>query len=128
MRDYQREKNNSWHLPKQLYKQTLCLIRDYPRLKEEYKDVIEGRHFQEGGGKSSKPGDPTGTLACRIESIHDRIVAVEKALTDIPEEYRNGIWKNIAYDTRFPDDADRTTYGRWKARYVWQVAYNMHWI
>ena len=36
--------------------------------------------------------------------------------------------KNIIYDARYPDDADRRTYGRWKARFVYHVARNMGWI
>lgn len=128
MRDYQREKNNPWHLPKHLYRQTLYLIRDYNRLKEDYTDTLEESHAQDGSGRSSKPGDPTGALACRLESMHDRIAAVEKAKQEIPEEYRQGVWQSIIYGTRYPDDAGRNTYSRWKAKFVWHVAKNMRWI
>lgn len=127
MRDYQREKNNQYHLPKDLYRQTLYLIRDYYRLIEEYGDMIDEGPDPEnvcGGG----PGDPTGALAVRLESVHDRVTAIEKAKKSIPEEYIPGIWKNIIWGSRYPDDANRSTYGRWKARFVYQVAKNMHWI
>lgn len=128
MRDYQPQKNNPWHLPKHLYKQTLCLIRDYNRLKEDYEEAILESHTAEGGVGGGAPGDPTGALALRIENMHDRLKAVEKAKKEIPEEYQAGVWQNIIYDARYPDDADRRTYGRWKARFVYHVARNMGWI
>lgn len=128
MRDYQREKNNQWVLPHNLYRQTLWLIRDYGRLKEDYTDTLEESHAPEGGGHGSKPGDPTGALVCRLENMHDRIRAVEKAREEIPEEYFEGIWNQIVHNRRYPDDADRHTYGRWKARFVWLVAHYLKWI
>ena len=118
MRDYQPQK----------YKQTLCLIRDYNRLKEDYEDAILESHTAEGGIGGGAPGDPTGALASKIENMHDRLKAVEKAKKEIPEEYQAGVWQNIIYDARYPDDADRHTYGRWKARFVYHVARNMGWI
>ena len=128
MRDYQSDKNNQWHLPKYLYRQTLALIRDYSRLKEEYVDTIEETHAPEGEGRTNLPGDPTGALACRLDSMHVRISAVEKAMDEIPKEYMQGVWGNIVYAKRYPDDAGARTYGRWKARFIWLVAYHMKWI
>lgn len=128
MRDYQPEVNNQWHLPKYLYRQTLAMIRDYDRLKDEYIDVIEETHAPEGEGRTNLPGDPTGALACRLSSMSDRITAVEKAEKEIPAEYMKGVWENIAYAVPYPDDAGARTYGRWKARFVWLVAYHMKWI
>ena len=60
--------------------------------------------------------------------MHDRLKAVEKAKKEIPEEYQAGVWQNIIYDARYPDDADRHTYGKWKARFVYHVARYMGWI
>ena len=126
VRDYQPKKNNPWHLPKHLYKQTLCLIRDYNRLKEDYEDAILPSRDSNYRG-SNQPSDPTGTAALRIENMHDRIRAVERAKKEIPEEYQQGVWQNIIYGTRYPEDADRRTYGRWKARFVYLVAKFMGW-
>lgn len=127
MRDYQREKNNPYWLPTDLYRQTLYLVRDYKRLKQEHTDIILSTNAQQEG-RSSLPTDPTCQIAMRLENIFERISAVEKAFNIIPEEYQNGIYKNITEFEAYPLDAGRNTYGRWKARFIFQVARNMHWI
>lgn len=122
-RDYQRSKNNPWILPYNLYRQTLYAIRDYERLKEEYEDMLTGSAINiDGQPKGTKIGDPTIILAIKAENIHNRIRAIEKAKETIPKEYVKGVWQNIVYDAPFPDDADRTTYGRYKSKFVYEAA------
>ena len=128
MRDYQKNKNNPWRLPKYLYKQTLNLIRDYHRLKEEYDDILQSSPQDSNNGKSNMPGDPTGSKVIRLEKINERISAIEKAKAEIPGEYIQGVWNSIVHEAAYPTDADRTTYWRYKAKFIYQVADNMHWI
>ena len=127
MRDYQKKKNNPWRLPKYLYKQTLNLIRDYHRLKEEYEDALHSSPQDSSSGRSSMPGDPTGAKVIKLEKLHERIQAIEKAKREIPEVYMQGVWNSIVHGAAYPEDADRTTYWRYKAKFVYQVAENMHW-
>jgi len=127
VRDYQKKKNNPWRLPKYLYKQTLNLIRDYHRLKEEYEDALHSSPQDSSGGRSSMPGDPTGAKVIKLEKLYERIQAIEKAKREIPEEYMQGVWNSIVHGAAYPADADRTTYWRYKAKFVYQVAENMHW-
>ena len=126
MRDYQKVRNNPFVLPNNLYRQTLYLIRDYSRLKEEYQDVLYGSSAE--GGRGSMPGDPTGALAIKLENLYSRIRAVEKAKAEIPPEYMTGIWENIISGRGYPKDAARNTYGNWKRKFIWAVARNMKWI
>ena len=130
MRDYNPEKG-LYVLPNNLWRQTISMIRDYDRLKTEYDDRInEGMSpgSEEPSGKTYRTGDPTGVKAIKLSSIAERIRAVEKAMLWIPYEYREGIWNHIVFRSRFPGDADRSTYTRWQQRYVFEVAKNMHWI
>lgn len=130
MRDYNPIKG-MYILPNNLWRQTISMIRDYDRLKTEYDDRIgEGMSpgSEEASGKTYKTGDPTGVKAIKLSSISERIRAVEKAMLWIPYEYREGIWNHIIYRSRFPGDADRSTYTRWQQRYVFEVAKNMHWV
>lgn len=128
VRDYQKKKNNPWRLPKFLYKQTLNLIRDYHRLKEEYEAAIESGPQGTAGGRSSMPGDPTGAKVIKLEKLYERLCSIEKAKKEIPEEYMQGVWNSIVHGAAYPNDADRTTYWRYKAKFIYQVAENMHWI
>lgn len=127
MRDYQKKKNNPYKLPKFLYKQTLNLIRDYYRLKEEYDDMLNSS-TNASAGKGSMPGDPTGAKVIKLEKLSERISAIEKAKRNIANEYEQGVWNNIVHEAAYPNDADRRTYGRYKARFIFEVAKNMNWI
>lgn len=129
MRDYQRTISNPYHMPNNLYKQTLAMIRDYYRLKEEYDAMMqESAAPPDGQPKGNKTGDPTGSLVIRLENTSSRINAIEKAKRGIPPEYIDGIWKSIQYREKYPQDAGRNTYGRWKAKFIWLVAHYMEWI
>ena len=74
------------------------------------------------------PGDPTGAKVIKLEKLHERIQAIEKAKREIPEVYMQGVWNSIVHGAAYPNDAGRSTYAKWKARYIWCVANNMHWI
>ena len=41
MRDYQRKKNNPYRLPPNLYREVKYMVKDYPRLVEEYKTLTD---------------------------------------------------------------------------------------
>lgn len=127
MRDYQRKKNNSYSLPCYLYKRMLYLIRDYDRLKAERKDILFGTPEHDGAPHSGF-GSPTESKALRLYMLDTECSAVEKALNNIPECYRKGIMRNICYYEPYPLDADRTTYGKWKHKFVYFVAKNLHHI
>ena len=123
MKEYQRIKKNPWILPRNLYMQTLYVIRDYERLKEEYEDILAGSAIHmDGQPKGTKIGDPTGTTAARLEKYHDRLKAIEAAKEEIPKEYIKGIWQNILYAAPFPHDASRSTYGLYKSKFGFEVA------
>lgn len=94
MREYQRKKNNPWRLPQNLYMRVLYTIRDYNRIKAEQ----------------------------NTEAHLSEISAIETALLDIPEFFRESILNNILYDSYFPLGADERTYRRYKQRYIYSVA------
>lgn len=126
-RDYQPKKKNPYFLETTLYKATLAIIRDYERIKREYDDAIYSSP-QPGQPSGSGIGDPVNRAAVKRLKMEERLKAVERALTEIPEEYRRGIMDSIVYDTRYPRDADRSTYSKWKRRFVYKVAKKMDWI
>ena len=131
MRDYQPRKDNQYYMDDRLWRKTHFVIRDYYRLKTEYEDRIgEGMSIgtEVSGGKTNRTGDPTAIKAVKLAVISEQIRAIEKAKLAIPYEYMDGIWDNIQYYSRYPDYADRHTFGRWKRIYVWNVARYLNWI
>lgn len=121
MRDYQRKLNNSYSLPHTLYRRVLAVIRDYDRQREEINNILYGtaEHHEISGGFIGKPTENT---AVRILQYTGDIEAVEKALETIPEEYRMAVLDNIRYGDKFPYTAGASTWARWKAKFVYEVA------
>lgn len=124
MRDYQRRRCNKYQLPTAVYHQTLWIIRDYHRMQEELDAILlESRGPAPGGTVSGgAPVSEVQVKAERREPMLQKVMAIEKALNKVPPEYRRGIWDNICERKAFPEDADRSTYGRWKSRFVYEVA------
>ena len=83
------------------------------------------------GSPAPRDGTPRGTRSNisevqikveRREPLLQKTTAIEKALSRIPEEYQARVWNNIQERRAYPMDADRTTYGRWKSRFIRYVA------
>lgn len=126
---YQRQKNNKYLLPSAVYNQTIWQIRDYYRLKEASDSII----FRSGGLSDGLPhgsgtGDPTFYKAEKLARVTDVVKVIEDALEGIPAEYRKGIWDSIQFRSPYPTDADRSTYGRLKSRFVYLVARNLNYL
>lgn len=128
MRDYQRTKTK-YILPHAVYHKTLWQIRDYYRLKEEADDILHETPSLLGNSvHGSEPGDPVFSKAARRENYLRIIQVIDSEKAKIPREYQKGVWDSIMYGTRFPDDAHRNTYGRWKSFYVYHVAHALGFI
>ena len=126
MRDYQRQKNNKYILPRAQYHRTLWLIRDYYRLKEEAEYMIRASPDPpDGMPHGTGLSDPTADKAIQLSSLLDVVNLIESERDMIPEEYRRGVWDSVMYGTAYPRDADRSTYGRIKSRFVYGVAKGM---
>lgn len=121
MRDYQRKLNNSWHLPRTLYRRVLAVIRDYDRQREEINNILYGT-AEHDGLSSGVPGKPTENAAMRMMQYTGDVEAVERALETIPEEYRMGVLDNIRYGDRFPCTAHYKTWLRYRQKLIYEVA------
>ena len=123
MRDYQRQKNNKYILSRAVYHKTLWQIRDYYRLKEEAEGILhESSPVSDGMPRGTVIGDPVHSKAVRREEALHIIKIIEEEKAKIPEEYQKGVWDSIQYGSRYPLNANRSTYGRWKSFFVYHVA------
>jgi len=128
MRDYQRHKNNKYILPRAVWHKTLWEIRDYYRMTEEADSLLTASPSSDGTGRKGSVGDPTFAKASKRERLLKRIDAIDDAKASVPAEYRKGVWENVMYGTRYPDDAHRNTYSYWKSRFVHKVAERLGFI
>ena len=127
--DYQRKKNNKYILPAALYNQVIWLIRDYYRLREEANNLLYSDGMSmDGLPRGNKLSNETELKAMKREDLMRKINTINKERDKIPGEYRQGVWDNIMYRTAYPPDADRTTYARYKSRFIYGIAKALFWI
>lgn len=125
---YQRQKNNKYILPSAVYNKTIWQIRDYYRLKEAREAILNQSTTMDGMPRGSGVGDPTFRKAEKLARVTDTIKVIEDAIEQIPSVYRKGIWDSIQFRSPYPLDADRSTYGRMKSRFVYLVARKLDYI
>lgn len=108
MRDYQ-IKRSKWYLPQYAYRMALCVVRAYPDIAAELRS------------------DDRRERAVTAQ-LRRQVDAVEMALLEIPAEYRDGVLDNILEkmsQDRIPN-AGRNTWSRWRGRFLYEVAHNLH--
>lgn len=109
------------------WNETKAIIRQYPELLEEYKNIAEGEAIQvDGQPKGNKIGDPTANRAIKAERIGEKIRAIEEAQNSIEPEYVKGVMDYLIKRKLFPNDADERTYYRKVKVYIHAVAYLLH--
>lgn len=129
MRDYQPTKNNPYILPHALYMHVVWLIRDYDRMREEHESSLEKSPAPpDGQPRSGSNVDSTQQKALTRVNLWTKIEAIDQALNTLPDEYRQGVWNNVVYRVRYPDDAEPRTYRRYKSKFIYMVAKNMFWM
>lgn len=124
MRDYQRKKHTKYIIDRVVYQKTIWVIRDYYRLKDICDSLIEESpepNFNKVQS-TNKITNQTENIVMKRDKYITQVKVIENALLSIPEEYRKGIWNNIMYNAAYPIYADRSTYGRWKSKFIYQVA------
>lgn len=123
MRDYQRKNNNMYRLPKHVYRETLEYIRDYYEAMSRMDDIlVESPSPPDGMPSGSNLSNEPAQKAERRGADFIKTTIISESLLEIPEEYRSGVWNNIHHQMKYPDDANRNTYGYWKAKYIYTVA------
>lgn len=130
MRNYQRQKNNPYLLPHNVYMQVLYLIRDYERLKEEYNELLYDPAYKFDDRRRVIGGisRPVENKALTLANISVKTRAIENAIASIPEHYRRGVWQNIMNGQHYPEGADVRTWQTYKQRFIYYTAKNMHYI
>ena len=132
-RDYQRKINNRYKLPKAIYHQTLWIIRDYERIKKELENSLT---CSDSGSdinffiKTNYVGNPVLNKVIKRDRYVNYVTIIEKSLDVIPTEYQKGVWNNITKYKAYPLDADRSTYGRYKSKFIREVAerFDLIWL
>ena len=116
-----------YSLPRTTYMQTIWFIKSYDEKLEEYKTVAYSA--PEGGiGRSSMPGDPTGSRGLRAARLSQDLKAVDDALKALPEYYREPVLENTLHRKPWPTYSTTRTFKRYKRKFVYHVARNAGFI
>ena len=123
---YQQKTKNPFRLPDIPYRRAVYAIKDYDRRKEEYAELLK----YSPPILTGMPGDgellnPTAEKGEALAAISDELHAVEGALAEIPDEYREGVFARVRHGTAYPEYAHINTWEKWKQRYIYYVAVRM---
>lgn len=124
MKDYQ-PKKSKYSIPQDAYNTTLWIIRGYHRFVDIVRfesNTMKAIEYDKDHVQSSNDIDTTFNAAVKIASCKEKIKAIETARDDIPTEYRQGVWENVLYHNRYPDDAAERTYSTYRSRFIREVA------
>lgn len=133
MKDYQQKKMKSYLMPEPVYRQAYWALRDLLRMKAELEKLMEERDLIISGSMSvsnfsygtGRVCDSTANRAIKIAQLSSRILAIETAFDEIPEKYRDGLWRKNVENEDFGDDAHINTWKKWQQVLVYNVAKNL---
>ena len=123
MRNYQKVKNNPYLLPHNLYMRVLYIIKDYDRLKEEYREMSQySAPLLSGMPGKGEQVDATEEKGIRLAMLFGELHAIDQAKMMIPGEYREHVILNITQGVRYPDFAHYNTWRYNKYKLCYNVA------
>lgn len=107
-------------LPPSIYKIVLYIIKSYPLFKEQQNG--HGKRFTFNDENNSK----TESLAVHMANNNYRIEAIDKALSNIPLEYRQAVIDHVMYDKEYKyidNMHHKTLYNYCKLFVFWTAKY-----
>ena len=121
MRNYQNRKAADGPLERSVYHRVLALCEDVLRMEREREQLLDGIQIR---------GRRVSTKKERLRIIDSDLAAFHGALETIPEEYREGIRRNLCERVRCLDlpYAAESTWKRYRGRVISAIAANMRWI
>lgn len=109
-------------LPYDEYMISLWYIRGYNRRKEEERAILdESAAPSDGMPRSTDISDPVEDKALKRIRLREQNEIVDRALMDIPPEYRRAIWENVVYRKPYPQTANKNTFSLWRVRFITAV-------
>lgn len=134
MRDYQQKKLKPYVMPEAVYRQALWAAKDMARLRQRMEDLNE----KTGGtsrlkadaarGRRSGVSDPTYREAEEYINLSMRVECIERALTSVPAQYREGISRRLFRGEDYGAEYGEENWKKWQQVYLYHVAVNLRLI
>lgn len=133
MSDHQQKSLKRFLLPEAVFRQAYWAMRDMNRMKAELTRLNEERDVIASGTGilsnqsfgTSTISDITGNRAVKIAHLSSRILAIEAAFDEIPEEYRQGLWDKNVENLGYSASAHANTWKKWQQVLMFHVARNL---
>lgn len=105
------------------YSQAKKFIKHYRRYEILYNEAhhltaVNNDGMPHGTGTS----DPTAAAAARAERFMNKMLLIKSGLKNIPDDYKDGVFRHLVDGLPFPDTAEEATWYRWQQIYVNCVA------
>ena len=114
---------------KNIYKQCIWIVKDYYRLLA-LSEIAEDKssHHALLIGLNDEEIEEHGYILGQnvINEAKFKLQCISNALSDVPEEYRDGLFRNIVENEYFGDDACYNTWKRWKFTFIRSLARNLN--
>ena len=110
-------------LPDEIYQRVISTIRTYDIRKEQYENIpTDGESV--GYVKANKQGvsDITGKKGIKRAILANEIEAIDKSMSMIPPDYRQGVLEKIKHGTKYPQNVTRNTYTNYKRKLIFDIA------
>lgn len=118
-------KKGPYALPDSVYYRVLYLVKDYPRLLSEADALLEATPPQTETPEIQRQRNLRATETANIKyaMILRDVRDIEEALiTTVPPDARDAVMANIISRESYPVDKGRSTYSRYKQRFLHDLA------
>ena len=108
---------NKTAVPEAVLRQCMWIMKDYDRLSE-----LVGTCEQVPSAESEIVFYADDNAGLKPQSVVDeakaKMQAIERALGELPEEYRLAIFEYYAHGVELPDEASNNTWKKWRRTFI----------
>lgn len=118
-----REKDyrGKYKLTHEEYIATKRIVANYASLIDEYNSTLHASATNDGQPHGSGISDTTGQKAIKLAEMSKKIIAVNRAIDKLPQEYKMPIFEHLAYKKPYTVEASKSTLRRWQYRFIYWV-------
>lgn len=124
-------KTGPYTLPRSIYYRVIYLVKDYPRLKLAADAMLEATPPPTETPEIQRQRNlrATETNNLKYAAVMADIRDIEETLMEtVPPDSRKAILDSIINGESYPLDKARSTYTKYKHKYVYTLAERRHWV
>lgn len=127
-REWQQTRMSEYVMPNAVYYQSIWAVRDLERMEDRLKELNRDTSRVDLSGVVMER--ESGYRESRVELkaveavvLEERVSGIRRALSEVPERYRNCILNNVVYNETVPYPGK--LWKLWKQKFLYRVAVNL---